>query len=61
MDSHEDGINATFHFEFQFDISIMAIVNEELETRWKQKNRPTLKMILSPTVFQVKTWMIVWT
>ena len=34
---NEDGINATSHYKFQINISILAIVSEELATRGKQK------------------------
>ena len=34
---NEDGINATSHSKFQVNISILAIVGEELATLGKQK------------------------
>ena len=32
LHTHQDGVNATSHFEFQVDISILATVSEELAT-----------------------------
>ena len=35
--TYQDSVNATFRFEFEVDISILATINEELATLRQQK------------------------
>ena len=55
LDTHEDIINPTSHFEFEIDIFILATVSEKLATLWKKINRHTVHYAIPSTNFEVET------